>query len=269
MPSYTLNGLRTRCPVIWGGQNADAWFRGGPGVREVTSEPTCTGSPIEAAYAVATDPINWADAEKIAGALGDYLHAVAFAALRGNRRATEIAAAVIVGWNCVQDGGDLALRVLYERFADVEAEWRYEIKRRRDFRSLEALGRAIEPLRAVPGLSKAGWHALVYWDNNQPPLPVRVPFLHADNPEQLLREGAYRLAIAQIIAERRGYRIPLSCHPCADVLATCTLSADERRLLEWGCVPYSSASAPSCEPAVHQRAGEIAREIRQRIWPHA
>jgi hypothetical protein len=268
MPSYTLPDLYTHSPVLWGGHCADVWFRGAPGVVEIDAPPTHTGEPIGAAYAVATDPYEHGDAERIVDALLNHLYRVALAALQGNPRASEIASRVIVGWDVVLTGeGDWPpLRVLYDRVSGMTREWMHETERLRRLASLDALGRAVAPLQvelAWDGPRKP--YALVTWCEGRPPLPVILPFLQVPHVETFVREGAYRLAIAEVIAERHGRGLPMRGNPCTYALAMFTLSPEERRVLQWAADLSPASVAPPIEPRTVDRTSEIMRTIRK-VW---
>jgi len=145
MTNYTLVNLKTRRPVIWGGQHANLWFRGGPGVLETEAEATCYGPPIEAAYVAAFDVSgDNNDAEVIIDRLVDYLYDVALEALKGDPWARDIARAVIPDWRPVEEGIVLGsrLRGVYTRVQSLASDWRYEVWQRRGAAALSALTRA-------------------------------------------------------------------------------------------------------------------------------
>jgi hypothetical protein len=271
MKSYTLPDLYTHRPVLWGGRTAEIWFDGAPGVVMSDADPTCTGEPIGAAYAVATDPHEYGDAERIIDALVNHLYRVALAALQGDQRAGEIASRVIIGWNVVLAGEDdwPPLRVLYDRVQGAAREWLFEIKRLRRLASLEALRRAVAPLQvelAWDGPRKP--YALVHWHADRPPLPVALPFLRVPHAETLVREGAYRLAIVEVIAERRGHALPARGNPCAYALAMLTLTSEERELLRWAVDLSPPAVAPLIDINTIDRTSEIMRTIHG-AWSRA
>jgi len=271
MPSYTLPDLITHRPVLWGGWGAEVWFRGAPGAVELDAEPTHTGEPIGAAYAVAIDPYEHGDAERIANALMNHLYRVALAALRGDQRADEIARRTITGWDIVLTGdGDWpSLRVLYDRIQGDAQEWLHEIERLRRFASLDALGRAIAPLKAeLAWLGAQKPYALVKWCEGRPPLPVQLPFLRVPHVETLVRDGAYRLAVAEAIAERHGLTLPVRGNPCTYVLAMCTLTLEERELLRWAAELSPPSMVPPIGPDVIDRVSEIMRAIHG-AWNNA
>jgi hypothetical protein len=143
--NYMLAGLETRRPVVWGGQYANLWFRGGPGVLETEAEATCCGPPIEAAYVAALDiSDDNNDAEVIIDRLVDYLYDVALAALKWDPWARDIAWAVIPDWRPVEEGTVLGsrLRGVYTRVQSLASDWRYEVWQRRGAAALAKLTRA-------------------------------------------------------------------------------------------------------------------------------
>jgi hypothetical protein len=264
MTSYVLPDLYTHSPVRWGGPCAEVWFRGAPGVIATDELPTHTGEPIGAAYAVATDPHEYHDAEHIIDALVNHLYRVALAALQGDARASEIAHRTIIGWPVILTGeGDWPpLRVLYDRVQGAAREWLFEIERLRRFASLEALQRAVAPLQA-----ELAWdgprkpYALIRWCDGRPPLPVILPFLRVPHADTLVREGAYRLAIAEEVAARHGHTLPTRGNPCTWALAMLTLSPEEREPLQWAADLSPPAVAPPIGPNVIDRVSEIMRVI--------
>jgi hypothetical protein len=269
--SYTLPDLFTHRPVLWGGWGAEVWFAGAPDVIEIDAPPTCTGEPVGAAYAVATDPHEYGDAERIIDALVNHLYRVALAALRGDARASKIASRVIIGWDVILAGeGDWpSLRVLYDRVQGMAREWLSEVERLQRMASLEALQRAVAPLPvelAWDGPRKP--YVLVRWRDGRPPLPVELPFLTAPHVGALVREGAYRLAIAEEAAARHGRTLPTRGNPCTWALAMFALTPEERRPLQWAADLSPSAVAPPIGPAVIDRASAIMRTIR-RAWADA
>ena len=271
MLSYTLPDLITHRPVLWGGVSADAWFAGAPGVIETDAPATCTGEPVSAAYAVATDPHEHYDAERVIDALINHLYRVALAALQGDARAGEIASRIVIGWPVILTGESdwPPLRVLYDRVNGMAQEWMHEIERLRRLASLDALGRAVAPLKAeLAWLGAQKPYALVTWCEGRPPLPVQLPFLRVPHVETLVRDGAYRLAVAEVIAERHGLTLPVRGNPCTYVLAMCTLTLEERELLRWAAELSPPSMVPPIEPDVIDRVSEIMRAING-AWANA
>jgi hypothetical protein len=269
--SHTLPDLYTHRPVLWGGWGGEVWFAGAPGVAEVNAAPTCTGEPVGAAYAVATDPYEYFDAERIIDALTNHLYRVALAALRGDERAQQIASRTIIGWNVVLAGeGDWPpLRVLYDRVQAMTQEWLQEVERLRRLASIDALQRAVAPLQvelAWDGPRKP--YALIRWHADQPPLPVELPFLKVLHVGTLVREGAYRLAIAEEAAARHGRTLPTRGNPCTYALAMFPLTPEERAPLQWAADLSPPAVAPPIGPGVIDRVTEIMRTIHG-AWSRA
>jgi len=92
--------------------------------------------------------------------------------------------------------------------------------------------------------------------------------LKVPHVETLVREGVYRLAIAEEVAARHGHTLPMRGNPCTWALAMLTLSPEEREPLQWAADLSPSSVAPPIGPNIIDRTSEIMRTILG-VWNNA